>query len=82
MTTCLVCKWCEPIAGGNGEQGACRFGPPTAAMIMTPQGPANVTMWPTVRMTHDWCSHHVVQLVKPVSGFTPREGAAGDPKEN
>ena len=71
MTNCLTCKYCEPQPGGNGaESGACRFNPPQGVVAgVGPQGPMLMTLWPSVRLTKDWCSHHVVQLVKPVSGI-------------
>jgi hypothetical protein len=68
MTTCLTCRWCDPLATMNGDeaQGACRLNPPVVQMLMTQKGPAPIVVVPTVRLTKDYCSHHVVQLVKPV----------------
>lgn len=70
MNNCMTCKWCVPMPVMNGQeaQGACRLNPPTPLLMMTPKGPAPMAMVPTVRLTQDYCSHHVVQLVKPATG--------------
>jgi len=71
MKYCMTCKWCEPaptpmLVGHNspGAQGICRFGPPSPGIVMTPQGPTNMTAWPLVTIGKDYCSHYEVQLVK------------------
>lgn len=70
MNTCMTCKYAELLPGMNDTeaQGVCRLQPPVAQVMMTPKGPATLAALPTVRLSHDWCSHHVVQLVKPATG--------------
>ena len=60
--TCLTCKWCEPM---DASSGMCRYDTPKSAAVMTPQGVANLTLWPTVRLLVDKCSRYEVELVKP-----------------
>lgn len=69
MTTCVTCKYAEMLPAMNGQeaQGVCRFNPPVGQAMMTPNGAATISVLPTIRVLHDWCSHHVVQLVKPVA---------------
>jgi hypothetical protein len=57
-----------PLMNGQEAQGACRLNPPVPSLVMTPKGPAPMVMVPTVRLTKDYCSHYVVQLVKPAMG--------------
>ncbi len=70
MSTCGTCLWGDPLPGQNGgNQGICRFNPPVGQIAgMTPNGPALVTVWPTVNLNHDRCSKYDVQLVKPATG--------------
>ena len=67
---CLTCKYCEmPPELAANSQGICRLSPPTMQMVNGPQGQVSMAMATVVRVTHDWCGQHVVQLVKPVSGL-------------
>lgn len=68
--TCLTCKWCEPMDATNG---VCRFNPPKSAAVVTAQGIANMTLWPTVRLLVDKCSKYEIELVKPAR-FIPKVG--------
>jgi hypothetical protein len=75
---CITCKHCDLIPANN-EQGICRFNSPGTALALSPQGPAGITLWPTVMTARDRCSHYDEQLVRPVEhiGFFPRVDKGG-----
>jgi hypothetical protein len=57
----------------DATSGVCRWDTPKSAAVVTPQGVANMTLWPTVRLLVDKCSRYEVELVKPAR-FIPRVG--------
>jgi len=57
----------------DATSGLCRYNPPKSAAVVTSQGVANMTLWPTVRLLVDKCSRYEVEMVK-TARIMPRVG--------